>query len=710
MKRFKGNIELRHKLTDIFGPDRVREGALETLIYSHRPWTRSLLEMKAGRLPERLSFIVWPETVEEVSRLLRLANEWKVPVIPMGTGSHRRGAPAAPGGIACDMKRMKRLLSFDEDSMIVSAQAGMLIWELERTISRRGYTLGHVPPTAPSSTIGGAIATRQAGRLSARYGRIEEMIVSLQAVLPDGSIVKTRTAPRSATGPDLDHLLIGSEGALGIITRAKLRVALSPERRVFAAHAFSSFENGARALRLVVRAGLRPSGARLMDVDETRAAFRGTKTADEKCVLCLAFEGREERPGVEEEIAAEIGRKADGKALGEEPSRVTFERSYLDGFRRHHVLAETGGVADVMDFAAPWSRVGALYGAVRKALKDRAEIRTVLGHPTPNGASLSFFVTARAENGDATALFDALWADAQRAAGRGGGGVAHHFGGGAQYAARLFRRERIGRTVPAGEGRARPERDFESGPAERGERIAAGREATVSDLFTRYFKEIDYCTFCPKMCRFSCPVANVTGNETYTPWGRQTVLHLVREGHLPFNREAATAMYQCANCMLCREYCDYLVEVPPVMIAARAKAVEEKLAPHEVIEYRDFSRRKTIRTATTCGRACATWCRTRISRRTRKVVYFAGCSHLYHYPQAVQDTFRVFEAMRVDYVACHEGEAMCCGAPLRELGLEAPYKRKRGEARGGAVALQGDRVGQPAVRSRAADDLSGDGF
>ena len=91
----------------------------------------------------------------------------------------------------------------------------------------------------------------------------------------------------------------------------------------------------------------------------------------------------------------------------------------------------------------------------------------------------------------------------------------------------------------------------------------------MSDLFKKYYKEIEYCTFCPKMCRFACPVVNVTANETYQPWGRQTLLHMVREGNLPFNREVAFSMYQCANCMLCREYCDYLVEVPPVMIAAR---------------------------------------------------------------------------------------------------------------------------------------------
>jgi len=180
-------------------------------------------------------------------------------------------------------------------------------------------------------------------------------------------------------------------------------------------------------------------------------------------------------------------------------------------------------------------------------------------------------------------------------------------------------------------------------------RALRGEGKTLSDLFRKYSKEIDYCTFCPKMCRFSCPVANVTHNETFTPWGRQTILYLAREGQIPFNREVAFTMYQCVGCMLCREYCDYLVEIPPVMIAAREKGVAERIAPHEVIEFRNFFAQQNNPFGDNLRARVKTLVPEVYFNTEAQVAYFAGCAEIYHFPQIVQDTFRVFEAMEIDY-------------------------------------------------------------
>lgn len=194
-------------------------------------------------------------------------------------------------------------------------------------------------------------------------------------------------------------------------------------------------------------------------------------------------------------------------------------------------------------------------------------------------------------------------------------------------------------------------------------------------MFKKYHREIEFCTFCPKMCKFACPVGNATGDETLTPWGRQTLLHLVGQGHIEFDREVASVMYRCAACLLCRQYCDHLIEVPPVMVAAREKAVAEGVAPVEVGEFRG----RWSRHNNPFGDDLRTRVKTLVPEtyfaKEAQVLFFAGCRQIYHHPSVVKDTFKVFEAMGIDYVACHEGEAMCCGAPLRELGLRDEYEK-----------------------------------
>ncbi|MCC6156451.1 MAG: (Fe-S)-binding protein [Deltaproteobacteria bacterium] len=197
----------------------------------------------------------------------------------------------------------------------------------------------------------------------------------------------------------------------------------------------------------------------------------------------------------------------------------------------------------------------------------------------------------------------------------------------------------------------------------------------IRKVLDAHHREIEFCTFCPKMCRFACPVANATSNETFTPWGRQSLLHLVSEGHIEFNREIAYVMYQCASCGLCQEYCDHGIDVPPVMLAAREYAVSADLEPHEVAEFRQFWSQHN----NPYGDDLRARLRQQVSDeyfvRDAQAVYFAGCGSIYHHPSVLQDTCRVFEAMRIDYVSCYEGEAMCCGAPLRQLGLRAEYEK-----------------------------------
>lgn len=190
-----------------------------------------------------------------------------------------------------------------------------------------------------------------------------------------------------------------------------------------------------------------------------------------------------------------------------------------------------------------------------------------------------------------------------------------------------------------------------------------------------FHKEIQYCTYCPKLCRFSCPVGNASSNETYTPWGRQTLLHLINQGTLEFNREAANAVYKCTTCLLCREFCDHEIEVPPVMHAARCAAVDQRLQPQEVATFHAFFEQESNPYGDDLAARLHTILPASMFNPDAQVVYFPGCTMIYNYPQTIKNTFRLFEAMDINYVACYGAEVPCCGVPLHDTGYEAQFKR-----------------------------------
>ncbi|MBT8491414.1 MAG: FAD-binding oxidoreductase, partial [Deltaproteobacteria bacterium] len=182
------------------------------------------------------TFVVSPGSAAEVAELVRAAGENKAVVIPIGT--ERRDALAEPNPgrmrVFIDMRRLRHVLKLDETSLVVHVQSGLTAIELEDILSKRGLSLGDYPPASLGSTIGGLLAVRTPGKLSRRHGFIEDAVLGVSGVLADGRTIHTRVAPRRATGPDLARALCGSEGTLGIITSAVMRIHRRPEARFVA--------------------------------------------------------------------------------------------------------------------------------------------------------------------------------------------------------------------------------------------------------------------------------------------------------------------------------------------------------------------------------------------------------------------------------------------------------------------------------------------
>jgi Fe-S oxidoreductase len=176
------------------------------------------------------------------------------------------------------------------------------------------------------------------------------------------------------------------------------------------------------------------------------------------------------------------------------------------------------------------------------------------------------------------------------------------------------------------------------------------------------------------LCRFSCPVGNATNNETMTPWGRQTVLHLINQGTLAWNRETANAIFQCTPCMLCREHCDHEIEVPPVMLAARVQANRDGLQPQEVVEFNQFFASRRNPFGDDLGMRLRGILPASLFNPEAQVVYFPGCSMNYNYPQTSKTPSSSSRRWRSITWPAMTGAVPCCGVPL-QIGGEDEFKR-----------------------------------
>ncbi len=262
---------LLRDLEMIVGARRVSMRAVDLDTYSRDMWPRVLIGYRDGvKPPHRPHAIVWPEHVREVVALVKLAREQRIPIVPYGGGSGVcGGAIPLHGGITIDTKRMQAVKGLRGDELICDVEAGLNGERFERELARRGYTFGHFPSSIYCSTVGGWLATRAAGQLSTKYGKVEDRVAGLTVVTGRGEVIETDGPNRALRGPNWTQLVVGSEGTLGIITSARLRVSPAPQVRVFRGFEVDSVATGLTAIRRMLQKGLRPAVVRLYDELDT---------------------------------------------------------------------------------------------------------------------------------------------------------------------------------------------------------------------------------------------------------------------------------------------------------------------------------------------------------------------------------------------------------------------------------------------------------
>ncbi|HZC24611.1 MAG TPA: FAD-binding oxidoreductase, partial [Candidatus Binatia bacterium] len=267
------------RLRASLSPEQITDDVKERVIHSYGKGFRDLFRMRHGIAAGAPDLIVYPESESDVCLTLRAAAERDIVLIPFGGGSNIAGCvermDARRMCVSLDMRRMRRVLAVDRRSCTAQIEAGVFGPDLEQQLSTHGMTLGHFPDSFLHSTLGGWIATRSAGMQSDKYGKIEDMVIALRMVTPEG-VLQTRVVPKASNGIDVNHICIGSEGTLGVITEATMRVHALPDSRQVRGYLFPEFEGGAEAIYECVKQECLPAMVRLNDPDKTALslAFR----------------------------------------------------------------------------------------------------------------------------------------------------------------------------------------------------------------------------------------------------------------------------------------------------------------------------------------------------------------------------------------------------------------------------------------------------
>lgn len=388
------------------------------------------------------SAIVHAANTEQISKVLAWANANGVAVVP------RTGRTATEGGletvvensIVLDGSRMNRIISIDEANMMATAQCGVNLQVLEDEARKVGLTTGHSPQSRPLAQMGGLTATRSIGQLSTLYGGIEDMIVGLEAVLPDGTVTRIKNVPRRAAGPDIRHIVIGNEGTLCYITEVTVKLfRYYPENSRHLGYLVPDMESGLQVIRKVVTDGFRPSVCRIYSEEDAKQHFDHFHRG--RCVLIFVAEGpagivAATVDEIEQAVQEVEHEQVDSQLIADWFANLNWGPDKIIGEQQDMLINKKLGYTT--EVSANWSNVAELYNSVIHRIRTEfplAEDLTMLGahssHSYQTGTNLYFVYDydIRCDpRGELSTYHIPLNAIIVEEALRVGGSMAHHHG------------------------------------------------------------------------------------------------------------------------------------------------------------------------------------------------------------------------------------------------------------------------------------------
>jgi alkyldihydroxyacetonephosphate synthase len=408
----------------------------ERLVHTYGKSFPEAVRIWAHQFDSAPDVVARPHSDDGVIALLEWAADAGAAVIPFGAGSSVVGGvepevgAGFAGTVSLDLKGLDQVLEVDRTSRAARIQGGILGPALEAALKPHGLTLRHFPQSFECSTLGGWIATRSGGHFATLYTHIDDFVESLRVITPAG-MLESRRLPGSGAGPSPDRLIIGSEGALGVITEAWMRVQDRPTFRAGAALAFDDFLAGARAVRAVGQAGLFPSNLRLVDAAE--CAANGVNDGS-WVLLVLAFESADHPVDGWQSRALQLVQDHGGRLLPDTGTAEAWRTAFIRMPYQREVLVPRGLIVDTFETAITWDRLEAFHGKVMTATEQA--IREATGRPGlvtcrfthvyPDGAAPYFSFHAAGREGALLEQWRHVKERASDAVIEGGGTITHH--------------------------------------------------------------------------------------------------------------------------------------------------------------------------------------------------------------------------------------------------------------------------------------------
>jgi alkyldihydroxyacetonephosphate synthase len=450
-------------LREMTSPGAIKIDSMSRVLHAYGKSYRDLIRLRLGEIPNPPDAVVYPSTEEQIGHVMSFCAENNFALIPFGGGSSVVGGVEPRDEritISLDLARLNRVISVDPVSQTATIEVGITGPDLERELNARGLTLGHFPQSFEFSTLGGWIATRGAGLTSTGFGKIDAMTQSVRVVTPRG-VIETRNVPATAAGPSILQLMIGSEGTLGVITRATMRVRSLPKEKKYRALLFKSFADGVSAIRTLMQRDMVPTVVRLSDENETRSFFamreesHGWKAFTQRiglqfinslgysfengALLILGVEGDSSRIlSAAQAITKSNGAFDLGESIAQSWLKDRYETPYL-----REVLIDHGIMIDTLETATTWENIERLHKAIDDAIVGATESKSLVithvSHCYRDGASLYVTFLARMAKGNEIQQWEIIKRAATDCIMANGGTLSHHHGIGYEHAAWMQR-------------------------------------------------------------------------------------------------------------------------------------------------------------------------------------------------------------------------------------------------------------------------------
>ncbi|MBN2038441.1 MAG: FAD-binding oxidoreductase [Spirochaetes bacterium] len=454
-KKCRLSASFLNSLIKIAGEKNVAIEDTERASHAYGKSCHDILRLKLGIINNPPDAVVYPRNENDIVKILQLCRKNKTAVTPFGGHSSVTGGVETPrGGISLDLTRhMNKVIEVNETNSSATIQPGIYGPALEKDLNEygKGYTCGHFPQSFEYSTLGGWIAARSAGQASTGYGKIEDIVLSLRMVTPSG-IIQTKAFPRAAMGPDLNQILIGSEGTYGIITEACIKIRKNmPENTRMISFLFKDFESGLKTMKEVMqgRFGF-PFVFRLTDPEETDISFKlkgmNNTLADRflkmlgykspgRCLFLATVEGDKSYVNSIVKNIKKTAAKNRSLGLGAGPVRKWFKQRYSSAYLRDPLM-DIGLITDTLETAVTWENLPALWYAVREYIKKRPDsiCMSHISHAYENGANLYFTFISPVKKGKEINDYKKFQKGIIDTIVKNKGSISHHHGIGKDFA------------------------------------------------------------------------------------------------------------------------------------------------------------------------------------------------------------------------------------------------------------------------------------